>query len=60
MRLSEGDVTSSNVDIVDLGNTDELEHLFQDADMGFGTKDGSPLSIPVRTLITLITLIAWQ
>ena len=51
-RLSERDDTSNNVEIVGLGNTDELAHLFQDADMGLENERMEAHFLPVRTLIT--------
>jgi hypothetical protein len=51
-HLSERDDTSINIDIIHLGNTDELAHLFQDADMGLESERMEAHFLPVRTMIT--------
>lgn len=44
MRLGEKHDTSINVDMVNLGNSDELTRLFQDAYLEVKTKGWKPMS----------------
>lgn len=52
MRLGEKHDTSINVDMVHLGNSDELTRLFQDAYLGGENERMEAHILPVRTLIT--------